>query len=335
MSFTLCHQLLMRGRVLTQAIVKSSVPVAQQLSTPHTFSNAITRRVQHHLHTCIGNQNANVVYLRNLPWKITAKDISDFLGDCDIANQKEGIHLVRRKDGLLTGECYVELASPDEVEQAKLHHRKPMKNRPVQVSDADPDEFEYYMNNKIMEPKKTVLVRVRGFTGVLNKEEVIKFFWNKVAIGPYQITLTYNDQGQPTGEAFIEFASECDQQKALEKNEDETLGERYQNVVVTECSKHDKDSRTSKTGHMVFMRGLPFKATGDDVRDFLQPLEPAEVRLLLKRDHMPNGMCEVDFQSHEDAVAAMDKNNMKIGHRYIELFLRSQPVVNDEAFVND
>merc|ERR1712133_208235 len=33
--------------------------------------------------------------------------------------------------------------------------------------------------------------------------------------------------------------------------------------------------------------------------------------------------CDVDFSTHSDAEAAMAKNKENMGHRYIELFLRS------------
>jgi len=94
----------------------------------------------------------------------------------------------------------------------------------------------------------------------------------------------------------------------------------------------DKDLKDCTTGHMILMRGLPFEAKQGDVYRFLAPIIPAEVRMLMVTDGdktKPKGTCEVDFMTHSDAVAAMSKNRMMMGHRYIEMFLKSEPGHND------
>ncbi|KAM9325152.1 heterogeneous nuclear ribonucleoprotein H3 [Gastrophryne carolinensis] len=77
------------------------------------------------------------------------------------------------------------------------------------------------------------------------------------------------------------------------------------------------------SGHFVHMRGLPFRASESDIANFFSPLSPIRVHIDIGADGRATGEADVEFGTHEDAVAAMskDKNNMQ--HRYIELFLNS------------
>ncbi|XP_033004860.1 heterogeneous nuclear ribonucleoprotein H3 isoform X3 [Lacerta agilis] len=76
-------------------------------------------------------------------------------------------------------------------------------------------------------------------------------------------------------------------------------------------------------GHFVHMRGLPFRATENDIANFFSPLTPIRVHIDIGADGRATGEADVEFVTHEDAVTAMlkDKNHMQ--HRYIELFLNS------------
>ena len=97
-----------------------------------------------------------------------------------------------------------------------------------------------------------------------------------------------------------------------------------------------KDMKDCKTGHMVVMRGLPFEAKQGDVYRFLAPIVPAEVRMQMDEEQQrPKGTCEVDFNCHSDAVAAMAKDKQCMGHRYIEMFLKSDPGRNDNGWGNN
>jgi len=76
----------------------------------------------------------------------------------------------------------------------------------------------------------------------------------------------------------------------------------------------------------VQLRGLPFRATIADIKEFLGPhaemLAPSEtsIRMLLNRDQRPSGFARVQFASVESAVAAREALHKKmIGDRYIEV----------------
>lgn len=83
--------------------------------------------------------------------------------------------------------------------------------------------------------------------------------------------------------------------------------------------------QNSTTGHSIHMRGLPFESTLQDVLDFFHPMVPVDVRLLYEASGRPKGECDVDFNTHLDCEQAMSKDKQNMGHRYIELFLKSSP----------
>lgn len=71
------------------------------------------------------------------------------------------------------------------------------------------------------------------------------------------------------------------------------------------------------------MRGLPFRATEGDIAKFFAPLNPLRVHIDVAPNGKATGEADVEFRSHEDAVAAMSKDKNHMQHRYIELFLNS------------
>ncbi|XP_077089549.1 heterogeneous nuclear ribonucleoprotein H1, like [Siphateles boraxobius] len=79
----------------------------------------------------------------------------------------------------------------------------------------------------------------------------------------------------------------------------------------------------STTGHCVHMRGLPYRATEPDIYNFFSPLNPVRVHIEVGPDGRVTGEADVEFATHEDAVAAMSKDKANMQHRYVELFLNS------------
>lgn len=67
------------------------------------------------------------------------------------------------------------------------------------------------------------------------------------------------------------------------------------------------------SNHSVRLRGLPYTAKEKDVTDFFSPLVSVRVSIDLDQSGRPSGEAEVYFSTHEDAIAAMQKNNMHIG----------------------
>lgn len=80
-------------------------------------------------------ESPKFIRLRGLPWSATHKEILDFLVNVEVLNGSQGIHLVTsRVDGKNTGEAYVEVASQDDVEEARKLNKASMGHRYIEGS---------------------------------------------------------------------------------------------------------------------------------------------------------------------------------------------------------
>lgn len=345
-----------------------------------------------------------IIKARGLPWSASAKELMDFLKDCSIQGDEKGIHFTMNMEGRPSGEAFVELASQADLDKALGHNNDYMGKRYIEVQAAKRTEMEWMINRAgggATNPGvATEFLRLRGLPYDASKTDIAKFF-SGIQIAPYGITLTMDQDGNPTGDAYVEFVSTEEAENAMSKHK-QKIGHRYielfksskddvKHVVPSAANfsferpmgvrptPYDRPSgfggpprargrgamnlgpsgfnsanfaasrnprvmaggmrggrggamggmndkprmQGSTTGHSVHMRGLPFEATVADVCAFFAPLNPTEVRLLYEDSGRAKGECDVDFLTHADAESAMGKNKQHMGHRYIELFLRS------------
>mmetsp|Transcript_21434 Transcript_21434/g.63459 ORF Transcript_21434/g.63459 Transcript_21434/m.63459 type:complete len:95 (+) Transcript_21434:3-287(+) len=72
------------------------------------------------------------------------------------------------------------------------------------------------------------------------------------------------------------------------------------------------------------MRGLPFRATVDDVYRFFNGFHVLPGGIVLgQRDGRPSGEAWVTFSSPAEAQRALGMNHKNMGSRYVELFAAS------------
>jgi len=344
-----------------------------------------------------------IVKARGLPWSATAQEVLKFFQDCNINGEENGIHFTVNKEGRPSGECFVELSSQLDMDKALEHNNEHMGKRYIEIQEAKRTEMDWVINRMssnhgregTMESSNDGFVRLRGLPYGASKKDIADFFVG-IQIAPYGITLTMDQDGRPSGDAYVEFTSPDEAEKAMKKHK-EKIGHRY--IEVFKSSKHDvkyvvpsnddfrplmggrpgpydrpqgfpgqrargrggmnlgpsgfntgggsfggrssrgtggpirggrsmgmmKGADHSTTGHSVHMRGLPFEASVQDVYSFFDGINPVDVRLLYEDSGRPKGECDVDFSTHNDAEAAMSKDKQNMGHRYIELFLKSSP----------
>ncbi|KAL0435384.1 UNVERIFIED_CONTAM: Heterogeneous nuclear ribonucleoprotein H3, partial [Sesamum radiatum] len=81
------------------------------------------------------------------------------------------------------------------------------------------------------------------------------------------------------------------------------------------------------------MRGLPFSAGKDDIIDFFKNfmLSEESIHIIFNFEGRPTGEAFVEFASADDAKAALAKDRMTLGSRYIELFPSSAEELNEAA----
>ncbi|XP_072267014.1 RNA-binding protein 12B [Pyxicephalus adspersus] len=79
----------------------------------------------------------------------------------------------------------------------------------------------------------------------------------------------------------------------------------------------------------VYLCGLPYNVTEEDIRKFFSELDVVEILILLRPNGYRNGNGLVKFGSSKDANAALSRHNEYIGKRYI--FLKK---ANEEQWIN-
>ncbi|KFP70102.1 RNA-binding protein 12B, partial [Acanthisitta chloris] len=69
----------------------------------------------------------------------------------------------------------------------------------------------------------------------------------------------------------------------------------------------------------LFLRGIPYSATEDEVRAFLSGIHVDGVILIKHRNGLNNGDCLVKFSTPEDALEGLKRHRQYMGQRFIEI----------------
>ncbi|XP_069092967.1 G-rich sequence factor 1 isoform X2 [Pleurodeles waltl] len=140
-------------------------------------------------------------------------------------------------------------------------------------------------------PSTMAVVKVRGLPWTCTVDDLIGFFYDcKIRNREEGIHLPLNREGRPRGDAVIEFESEEDVQKAMEKNR-KYMGQRYiEGLSIAE------DGITFVLDH----RG---KKSGDAFVQFMTA-EMADRALLKHKEEMGNRYIEI-FKSRRDEIQSL------------------------------
>uniref|UniRef100_A0A8D2CR33 Heterogeneous nuclear ribonucleoprotein F n=1 Tax=Sciurus vulgaris TaxID=55149 RepID=A0A8D2CR33_SCIVU len=303
-----------------------------------------------------------VVKLRGLPWSCSIEDVQNFLSDCTIHDGVAGVHFIYTREGRQSGEAFVELESEDDVKMALRKDRESMGHRYIEVFKSHRTEMDWVLKHSGPNSADTAndgFVRLRGLPFGCTKEEIVQFF-SGLEIVPNGITLPVDPEGKITGEAFVQFASQELAEKALGKHK-ERIGHRYIEVFkssqeevrsysdpplkfmsVQRPGPYDRPGTARRYIGIVKQAGLErmrsgaysagYGATENDIYNFFSPLNPVRVHIEIGPDGRVTVEADVEFATHEEAVAAMSKDRANMQHRYIELFLNSTTGASNGAY---
>ncbi|XP_055834092.1 uncharacterized protein LOC129902741 [Solanum dulcamara] len=287
-----------------------------------------------------------VVRLRGLPFDCSETEIADFLHGLDVIDV-----LLVHKGGRFTGEAYCVLGYPLQVDFALQRNRQNIGRRYVEVFRSKKEEYYKAIANEVFDSRGGSVPRARSsdeskdlaeHTGVLwlrglpfsaSKEDIIDFF-KDFELPEKSIHITATFEGRPTGEAFVEFANADDSRAAMAKDR-MTIGNRYIELFASSSEELEEavsrgrvlekpvDGRDpNEVTSVLRMRGLPFSAGKDDIMDFFKDFVLTEdaIHVTFLSDGRPTGEAFVEFVSTDDAKAALAKDRMTLGSRYVELF---------------
>lgn len=298
-----------------------------------------------------------VVRLRGLPFDCSEADIAEFFHGLDIVDV-----LFIHKNGKFTGEVYCVLGYAFQVDYALQRNRQNIGRRYVEVFRSKRQEYYKAIASEVSDARgssphrsaprgksseddsveHTGVLRLRGLPFSAGKDDIMDFFKNFV-LSEDSINFTVNSEGRATGEAFVKFKSAEDSKAAMVKDR-KTLGSRYIELFpssleewedavqsgrtyVPKSSEEGKDEDTT----VLRMRGLPFSAGKDDILDFFSDFVLTEdsIHMTINSSGRPTGEAFVEFASMEDAKAALAKDRMTLGSRYVELFTSSPDEFKD------
>ncbi|KAM9033991.1 heterogeneous nuclear ribonucleoprotein H [Sarcophilus harrisii] len=245
------------------------------------------------------------VRLRGLPFNCNKEDIVQFFSGLEI--MPNGIMLQVDFRGRNSGEAFVQFASQEIAEKALKKHKERMGHRYIEIFKSSQAEVHTHYD---LPQKKMVRQRpgpydrppTGRYYGSLGRGaglEGMRYGAHEIMYGGYEDYVGYSND--------YHFGRDP----------------RYFLAVSGDSYGSGWSTFQSPAGHFVHMRGLPYKATEKDIYDFFSPLKPVGAYIEVGADGRVTGEADVEFATHEDAVAAMSKDKANMQHRYIELFLNS------------
>ncbi|XP_052187287.1 uncharacterized protein LOC127798043 isoform X2 [Diospyros lotus] len=195
----------------------------------------------------------------------------------------------------------------------------------------------------IGQPPPFPVVRLRGLPFDCTEADIADFFRGLDIVD----VLFVRKNSKFTGEAFCVLAYPLQIDFALQRNR-QNIGRRYVEVFrstrqeyykaitnevsdlrggsphrsVSRAKSFDDGKDSAEHTGVLRLRGLPFSAGKDDIVDFFKDFELSVdlVHITSNSEGRRTGEAFVEFASAEDSKAAMAKDRMTLGNRYIELF---------------
>ena len=103
-------------------------------------------------------------------------------------------------------------------------------------------------------------------------------------------------------------------------DDDDNMEEGYDDGDNDDNNDTNDSPKESSVFGTIKMRGLPFKAKEQHIKDFFAPLRIVDVRIIKNVNGKPTGCAFVDFGNEKDIKEALKRDRDCIEGRYIELF---------------
>jgi len=176
------------------------------------------------------------------------------------------------------------------------------------------------------------VLKLRGLPYSATEQEIVNFL-EIPAEHMVQVDIPNNAEGRPSGNAFVVCNDQGSAENALNKNKQCMPGStRYIEIFKSNEGEMNAIKNRPTPGQsgnwdgVVRLRGLPFRATQQDVENFLQGLDymPEGLYVCMKEKEQGGMECAgdayVQFLNYQSAEGCKQRNKQEINGRYIEVF---------------
>uniref|UniRef100_A0A8C5SGY8 Epithelial splicing regulatory protein 2 n=1 Tax=Laticauda laticaudata TaxID=8630 RepID=A0A8C5SGY8_LATLA len=206
----------------------------------------------------LSKENQVIIRMRGLPFTATPEDVLGFLGpECPVTGGKEGLLFVKYPDGRPTGDAFVLFACEDYAQNALKKHKEILGKRYIELFRSTAAEVQQVLNRYMSAPLIATLptpivpvipppytiaagsvrdcVRLRGLPYTAGIDDILEFMGDATGdIKPHGVHMVLNQQGRPSGDAFIQMKSSDRAFLVAQKCHKKMMKDRY--VEVFQCS---------------------------------------------------------------------------------------------------
>ncbi|XP_055876218.1 heterogeneous nuclear ribonucleoprotein F-like isoform X2 [Biomphalaria glabrata] len=274
-----------------------------------------------------GGMAEAVVKLRGLPFGCSKEEIAQFFTGLEIV--PNGIMLPEDRQGRSTGEAFVQFASPSIAERALKKDKERIGHRYIEIFKSSMSEAN--AAGGIRGSIRPLMGGMSSRPGPYDRGDRYGMGMGMGGMGGYgrgrnrNLKGLYDDDFDDFPFAGMSFGMRNRRGGGGGMGFMRGGGSRMNMDMMDRRGMQPGACYISKTGHSVHMRGLPFQALEQDVFDFFSPIQPVRCEFEFGGNGRPTGEANVDFATHQEAVEAMQKHKTNMQHRYIELFLNSEP----------
>lgn len=206
----------------------------------------------------LSKENQVIIRMRGLPFTATQEDVLGFLGpECPVTGGKEGLLFVKYPDGRPTGDAFVLFSCEEYAQNALKKHKEILGKRYIELFRSTAAEVQQVLNRymstpliptlptpiiPVIPPPYTIAtgsirdcVRLRGLPYTAGIDDILDFMGDATAdIKPHGVHMVLNQQGRPSGDAFIQMKSADKAFMVAQKCHKKMMKDRY--VEVFQCS---------------------------------------------------------------------------------------------------
>ncbi|MEQ2157321.1 hypothetical protein GOODEAATRI_000610 [Goodea atripinnis] len=227
----------------------------------HTNSQQITW-TSNEVAQFLSKENQVIIRMRGLPFTATTQEVLSFLGpESPVTDGAEGLLFVKYPDGRPTGDAFVLFSCEEYAQNALKKHKQILGKRYIELFRSTAAEVQQVLNRYMSTPLISTLppspivpvpvlttppflapasstrdcVRLRGLPYTAGIEDILEFMGeHTVDIKPHGVHMVLNQQGRPSGDAFIQMKSPDKAFLVAQKCHKKTMKDRY--VEVFQCS---------------------------------------------------------------------------------------------------